>query len=555
MVDQNRNSAIFYEQDGFKTDGQRLLGRQSAGESFLKGYVRFSGVDNFYCYTDHPQKFAAFSEQLTSWSVSEPQTRWINPMTVGKLQEPGCFFYSGPSLGSFAWQRRHVGSSRYSLCGLTHTISSLEVMEAFGDLAVAPFEEWDALICTSKSVKDTVDHVLAQWTEYLQERNGGKVKLPVQLPILPLGILCEDFEPTEEAEVWRNTFRAEHGIEKDDVVILYMGRFAAHAKAHPLPMYQALEKAAQKTDRKIHLVQAGWFATKAIEDQFKSGAIKFCPSVNTIFLDGRLKGVRQHVWHAADIFTSLSDNIQETFGITPVEAMAAGLPVVATDWDGYRETVRDGIDGILVRTTLPAPGCGADLAYRYQVGVDSYDRFVGQVGLFTNVDTEACTEAYLTLINNPELRHKMGAAGKKRARSVFDWRVLVPQYQDLWEGLAERRAAATHHSPPVPAAPLMDDPFNLFKHYPTQRMTLETRIQTKEGAQGAVRRYLGDSLGNGAAGIMPDAGKLELVLEHLERAGTCSIGELTKDLKTSATRMIRLIGWFAKMDLIRVLSD
>ena len=40
---------------------------------------------------------------------------------------------------------------------------------------------------------------------------------------------------------------------------------------------------------------------------------------------------------------SLADNIQETFGLTPVEAMAAGLPCVMSDWDGYRDTVRDGV--------------------------------------------------------------------------------------------------------------------------------------------------------------------------------------------------------------------
>ena len=53
---------------------------------------------------------------------------------------------------------------------------------------------------------------------------------------------------------------------------------------------------------------------------------------------------------SSDIFISLSDNFQETFGITPLEGMASGLPVVVSDWDGYRDTVRDQIDGFTIPT-------------------------------------------------------------------------------------------------------------------------------------------------------------------------------------------------------------
>ncbi|MEH6403382.1 MAG: glycosyltransferase family 4 protein, partial [Sneathiella sp.] len=480
MSRSNRNSAIFYEQDGYTTGGGRLLGRQSAGESFLKGMARFSGEKTLYCYTDHAQKFRNFSEQVSPYQLPDASTKWINPLSANKVREPGCLFYSGPNISSFAWQRRHVGAKSYSLCGLTHTISSIGVMEAFGDLAIAPFEEWDAVICTSKSVRETVDHVLGNWAEYLEQRNGGKVSLPVQLPIIPLGINCEDFDPSLVDGAFEKSFREKHAIGADDVVILYVGRLASHAKAHPLPMYQALEKAAGKTQKKIHLVQAGWFASKSGDAQFKEGAAKYCPSVNAIFLDGREPAIRKNIWHVADIFTSLSDNIQETFGITPVEAMAAGLPVVATDWDGYRETIRDGVDGFLVRTTMPSPGMGGDLAYRYQVGVDSYDRFVGQTAMFTNVDTDMCADAYLKLIESPELRQKMGQEGARRARQVFDWKVLIPVYQDLWEGLAERRLAGSEARVAV-AAPLIEDPFTLFAHYPTEVMDGNTCVSVSEG--------------------------------------------------------------------------
>ena len=42
--------------------------------------------------------------------------------------------------------------------------------------------------------------------------------------------------------------------------------------------------------------------------------------------------------------------MQETFGLTPIEAMACGVPQVVADWDGYRETVVEGETGFRVPT-------------------------------------------------------------------------------------------------------------------------------------------------------------------------------------------------------------
>ena len=45
---------------------------------------------------------------------------------------------------------------------------------------------------------------------------------------------------------------------------------------------------------------------------------------------------------------SLVDNTQETFGLAVTESKGAGLPLVVSDWSGYRDLVRDGIDGYLI---------------------------------------------------------------------------------------------------------------------------------------------------------------------------------------------------------------
>ena len=44
---------------------------------------------------------------------------------------------------------------------------------------------------------------------------------------------------------------------------------------------------------------------------------------------------------------------QEDFGITMVEALAAGAPVIALNSGGAVDIVRDGVDGILIDTATP----------------------------------------------------------------------------------------------------------------------------------------------------------------------------------------------------------
>lgn len=107
----------------------------------------------------------------------------------------------------------------------------------------------------------------------------------------------------------------------------------------------------------------------------------------------------------ADLFVLPS--LSEGIAITLLEAMAAGLPVVATDVGGNREVVRTGKTGALV----PAG------------------------------DPEALAAAMIHVLTNPEMARRWGAAGRERVATDFNIDRTVAAYQDAYlKLLGDRRA-------------------------------------------------------------------------------------------------------------------
>lgn len=489
MTDSIPGAAIYYEPDGYDTGQPRLMGRQAAGAGFLAGYARYGRTDPIHCFSASDELARHFADRVGSAVSSikplhKRNVRWIPHDRPDLLAEAGCLYYPSPVIAALAWQRRHVDQHAYSLCGVTHTTASDTVMESFGTFATAPLQSWDAVICTSKAVRRTVDHVLDEWCGYLAERLGAQTRdaARLQFPVIPLGVDCDAFALDEAAG---QALRQKLGIAADAVTALFLGRLTASAKAHPLPMYRGLEAAAANTGRAVHLILAGWFEHEAEEAEFRSLAAAFAPSVTLHILDGRDPELRTAAWSAADLFTSLSDNIQETFGLTPIEAMAAGKPVIISEWNGYRETMEDGVHGLMIPTVSMPPGSGQELASRYRGGVDTYGAYVGRTSQFTAADPEATANAYTRVVGDDGLRRKLGEAGRRHARANFDWSVIVPQYEALWTELAARRSSddetavrRTGHA----ADPLRDDPAAVFAHYPSRTLSDSDMVESGSAA-------------------------------------------------------------------------
>lgn len=109
--------------------------------------------------------------------------------------------------------------------------------------------------------------------------------------------------------------------------------------------------------------------------------------------------VMEELLPLADVF--LLPSSTESFGLVALEAMSAGVPVVASNVGGLPELVEHGVTGFLER-----------------------------VG-----DVDAHVRAVLTLLNDPRLRSRMGRAGRKRAIDLFHVDRIVDQYRRVYEEL------------------------------------------------------------------------------------------------------------------------
>jgi len=548
------NAAIYYHPEAYTTSGPQLMGRNAAGESFLKALLSHGRMPEFWIQTEQQDHARHFAQAALTAGRSE-RVKAVSRTSLSALSNVGALYIPGPGLAEHAWHRAATGHDAWSLCGITHTTSSAFAMDALAELLVAPLQSWDALICTSTAVKANVLEVLQGQVNYLKERLGiSRVVLP-ELPVIPLGIHTEEFRFSSKQ---REEARQRLQLVPDTVAVLYVGRLSFHAKAHPLAMYQALQLAAEQTGKHITLLECGWHANDSIAAAYRDAANVVCPSVTVINLDGRVVQDRSIAWAAADVFCSLSDNIQETFGIVPIEAMAAGLPVVISDWDGYKDSVRDGIDGFRIPTIMPQAGLGGDLAYRHAIGVDSYDMYCGHACSVVAVDVAATAEALARLVLSPELRRGMGAAGRSRAESLYDWKHIIPRYEDLWSSLAEQRKGAGGLSKSTNPWPARPDPFRAFARYPTQQLKPDTRLALVDpDADIALRRtiqYRKLAMVNFAHHIIPLEVEIEAVLKAAE-AGPCQADQLVADLPPERrSHVFRALLWLLKLHVLRVVG-
>lgn len=549
-------AALYLNPEAFNTKGPALMGRQAAGEGFLRGYLRHAQTDVFHFWNIADRPIAELEAFVRSIGDLNRPVRWIGRNDRAALGAAGVMHLASPRIALEAWARRAIrATSAYGVSGITHTTASADVTDMLADLVTAPIADWDCLICTSLAVRASVEVQLEAVSADLEARLGATRLPKPRLTTIPLGVNVDDFAVTAER---RAAWRRELDIPDDAVVVLYVGRFNIRAKMNPAPMAMALQKAAEATGKTIAWVQAGWAGSEALQKSYHDDTKAFCPDVLYRVVDGRRPEARFSIWSVGDIFLSLSDNIQETFGLTPVEAMAAGMPSVISDWNGYRDTVRHGIDGFRAPTYAPRAGLGEELAYRAAHCWTNYDTYVGSASQVTAVDLNEASQALATLIDNEGLRKTMGAAAQARAREVFDWSAVIPQYEALWADMGARRRAASPEAPTrrdLALNPRRLDPFLLFGGYPTEWLTPNGFVALTPGqSKASLAPLISSGLTNHGGAMLPTRPEMEQMIDALAAVSQLRVADLTGQFPVGRRDAIeRGLLWMAKYQVVTVL--
>ena len=217
---------------------------------------------------------------------------------------------------------------------------------------------------------------------------------PEKLVEMPNGVDADVFAPGD------SELRERLGIPADALVAAFVATLdrAHHFKRLDLAI-AALGKLA---DPQIHLVVAGG---GELLDGFRAGAARAGVGDRVHFLDAVPHALLPDVLRAADLFL-LTTEPPESFGIVLIEAMACGLPVIATDYPGVRAVVDEGETGTLV----------------------------------PRGDVDAVAAALRAMADaGPQGRRAMGDAGRAKAVREWSWPRLVDRMDAVYAAAIEAR--------------------------------------------------------------------------------------------------------------------
>lgn len=253
-------------------------------------------------------------------------------------------------------------------------------------------------ITIEENLVASADRIIAECPQDRQDLVDLYDADPTRIDLVPCG-----FDP-DELGPGPSRLRAELGLAEEDFVVLQLGRLVPRKgidnviraigelkRRHGIQAILLIVGGESDIPDPVQTPEMGRLATIAVAEGVAS---------QVRFTGRQPRHLLRHFYCAADVFVSTP--WYEPFGITPVEAMACGCPVIGAAVGGIQHSVADGATGFLIPPNDPV----------------------------------ALAEKLATLHQDKALREAFGQAGLRRVRANFTWRRVAAALTKVYQKTA-----------------------------------------------------------------------------------------------------------------------
>lgn len=526
----------------------QVNGLRTSNEAFLRALLEFGSFGQLDLFLPEPQiksfekNWADFLQKTGKVGKVSLYRPWDIPI---KLKE-GIYdvvTLGDPVLDLLADLRHAISPTAFPITGITHSLHMYGGSSRSTQTLLSHTLPCDRIFCSSEAGKTVLQKAFDHQSEFLKERLKTNVTIhQPRLEVIPLGV--EPPAPTGQSQ---EEIRRHLGLPLNDPLLLCNGRICINTKMDHIPLLLALREIIQMPGlENTRLLLAG---STSLESSYLK-ALNF--RITQLGLDDHVlfklnydSNLKASLYEAADIVLSLPDNTQETFGISPVEAMFLGKPLILSDWDGHRELIEEGVEGYKIPTYWAKGDPLADLT-----AVCTPHQSLFYAAQSVAVDIPILVDRLEKLLRNEDLRHTLGEAGKRRAQTLFRWENIINCYEEAWAQMMTEAKS-------LPWDPIrsekLDTPslHELFGHYPTHSLRAQTQFQRTDYGKRVSQRQETLCLYPSVLSWIDSSGVFEILNETAEPKSTEA---LSKVLGHSQGASIYLLLWMVKNGLLKISS-
>lgn len=228
-----------------------------------------------------------------------------------------------------------------------------------------------------------------------------------RIEVVPCGFDPEEFSPVHVDA------RQQLGLAQDEFIMLQLGRMVPRKGVDNVIRAAAILQHQYQVRARLLVVGGNGALPDPVATPELGRLMALAASLgvedSVTFTGQRQRDMLRYYYSAADVFVTTP--WYEPFGITPLEAMACGTPVIGSAVGGIKTTVVDGETGFLVPPN----------------------------------DPDALAERLARLHADPHLAQRMGWAGMRRAYQNFTWRSVAASIAAIYERVLDTAPGTAHY--------------------------------------------------------------------------------------------------------------